>query len=113
MDDAFEFELPLWRLKSEDSEKPYCPTIECDGGVKAYPMFTDEDLARRFIFDNGYRDFFQPVTFEFIDHVLIWLDYLEKEGLTHVVLDPKRTIARVYTIEQFRIVIERTQDSPW
>jgi hypothetical protein len=101
----FVFSFPVWTVAKQGA--PDVPAGgHLPGGVKFIVMFTDEDLADRFITATGREtdglatSVDDPVTF------LGMLDLWHKDGYTHLVLDPSGRPAHERLVSIDRLMVD-------
>lgn len=101
------FEFPLWVISHAGGTLLYGGHPD---GTVASPIFTDDDLAKTFL--EGRRpttDYVRSVATR--DELLSMLVAAEQSGLTHVFVDPGRTV-RAHPVSDFRRMLERASTEP-
>jgi hypothetical protein len=106
---SFEFTFPLWTLIH--------PTLKTRGliempvpGGKAAPLFTDNDLADRYLREHPELGHYVLGSFASPAKLLPFLDLLEKRGFTHVLTDPSRGRGLPFRIAELRSVARGQPD---
>jgi ribosomal protein S18 acetylase RimI-like enzyme len=108
--DEFLLQLPVWALVHPVAKAGGPITIEV-AGKKATPLFSDEDLARRF--QETTKSHTSQYVLGCIDtptEFLGFLDWAEREGFTHVTIDGTTATARFYPINHLRRSLEAPED---
>ena len=93
--------FPLWFLADPDNAAPMFKPLAGFAGKKVMPMFTDGDLARSFRASN---ETFAHYGFSCLgkstEKLAEFLNKLEANGFTHVLVDPGRLDAKPLTLGQ-------------
>jgi hypothetical protein len=77
-------------------------------GYSFVALFSDRDLAERFIALAGMQDHTVAIQFPSLGHLVLFLRVIPAHGFTHVVLDParERGSGRVCTLDELREALE-------
>lgn len=111
--DRFFLKIPVWVLGRGRGKDRLNELLDGDNadGVRTTPVFTDKDLAQRFLTQHHIAGF-SPTPIADGNILVGFLRAIEKRKITHVSLDAsKGKIGKTIPVADFRVALERAIDT--